>query len=335
MSSARPTHHRVLAALMAGLLACSTPAGVAAQAGDEPPPAGASAPPSLADSLTGSAKTDYESGKLLFSDGDNAGAKLKFESAYAASKDPRLLWNLAACEKNLRNYSKVLELLERYLADGDEKVTEEARARAVELKKTVRGFVADVTIRVDQVGAKIAVDGEDLGTSPLSGTVRLNQGSRVLRIKKPGFEPLELTVKLNGGEAKSIDVKLLKESAQARLRVSAGQGQKIVVDGRSVGSGEWEGFLKPGSHTVQVSAPGMRSYRSEFILEPKQTKVSTVTLDPLSRDSGGSLTPWLLGGAALAVGLGVAAFFVFKKDETKSVPEAPGTVPPGQVYLSF
>ena len=76
-------------------------------------------------------------------------------------------------------------------------------------------------------------------------------------------------------------------------------------------------------------------YRSQFILEPRQTKVSRVRLEALPKESSNSL-PWLIGGAAvLAAGLGVGAYFLFKKDDDKTVPEAPGTLSPGNVYLSF
>ncbi len=334
MSAASPFAHRLLSALMAALIAGSTPLSVAAQGAEEAAPA-AGAAPSLAESLSGAAKANYESGKLLFEDGDNEGAKLKFESAFETSKDPRLLWNIAACEKNLRNYTKVLDLLERYLASGDDKIGEEARARATELRKTVRTFVAEVEIRSAPEGAKVFVDGVEVGTTPLSAPLRVNQGSRGVRITKDGFAPWEKTLKINGGEAKSLSAKLQKEAVQARLRVSAGEGQKIVIDGRDVGSGEWEGFLKPGSHSVQVTAPGYEPYRSQFILEPRQTKVSRVRLEALPKESSNSL-PWLIGGAAvLAAGLGVGAYFLFKKDDDKTVPEAPGTLSPGNVYLSF
>ena len=74
--------------------------------------AAARAPKPLSDTLTGSAKIDYDAGKLLFSDGDMAGALVKFKSAYDTSKDARLLWNIAACEKSLHHYARVLSYLD-------------------------------------------------------------------------------------------------------------------------------------------------------------------------------------------------------------------------------
>src|SRR5258708_4144401 len=99
-------------------LACVL-ATAAAAAAALPRPALAQAPPTkkpLSQALTGQAKADFESGKLLAADGDFAGALIKFQSAYDQSKDPRLLWNAAFCQKNLRHYAKVIATLKRYLA---------------------------------------------------------------------------------------------------------------------------------------------------------------------------------------------------------------------------
>src|SRR5437762_13903717 len=72
----------------------------------------------LTQALTGEAKADYDAGKVLASDGDFAGALIKFTSAYEQSKDARLLWNVAVCEKNMRHYSRVIATLNRYLSEG-------------------------------------------------------------------------------------------------------------------------------------------------------------------------------------------------------------------------
>ena len=80
-------------------------------------PAIAAAP--LGESLSGEAKTDYESAKVLYDDGDFVGAGSKFQQAYDRSKDARLLWNVAVCEKAQRHYVRVRALVRRRDAGGD------------------------------------------------------------------------------------------------------------------------------------------------------------------------------------------------------------------------
>ncbi|HKQ68527.1 MAG TPA: hypothetical protein VJT73_04270, partial [Polyangiaceae bacterium] len=87
------------------------PAPVAAIATPAPPASATTAMKPLSETLTGSAKTDYDAAKILYQDGDYSGASLKFKQSYEASKDVRLLWNMAACEKSQRHYAKVQKLV--------------------------------------------------------------------------------------------------------------------------------------------------------------------------------------------------------------------------------
>src|SRR5580692_2580909 len=73
---------------------------------------------SLADSLPADARRDYDAGKLLFEDGDYATALLKYQAAYDRTRDSRLLWNVAVCQKDQRHYAKAAATLGRYLAEG-------------------------------------------------------------------------------------------------------------------------------------------------------------------------------------------------------------------------
>lgn len=57
----------------------------------------------LADTLTGEAKKSYEAARVLVGADDYAGAFERFKTAYQLSKDARLLWNMAATQKNLHH----------------------------------------------------------------------------------------------------------------------------------------------------------------------------------------------------------------------------------------
>src|SRR5882724_11708596 len=114
----------------------------AVKAPEPPPPAAVApkAPASLGDTLTGEAKADYESGKLLYGDGDFAGARVKFQAAYELTQDPRLLWNMAVCEKGQRHYAKVVGLTKKYLAAGGELLAEDDRSEAKALLDAIESF---------------------------------------------------------------------------------------------------------------------------------------------------------------------------------------------------
>jgi hypothetical protein len=298
-----------------------------------PPVAQAPLPPfkkSLADTLTGAAKAEYEAGRLLYGDGDYAGASLKFQRAYEESKDPRLLWNTAAAEKNLRHYAKVVELVERYVAEAGTRLKPEDRTEADALLGTVRAFIATVTVDVQPEGAAIFVDDVQVGVSPMSAPVLVDMGERRIRVTKAGYQDFAATQSLQGGAPFSLMVALQPVVHQGRLRIVASPGETISVDGKPVGTGEWEGVLPSGIHSVTVSAAGKRTYQSDVAVQDDQTQSLRVTLEsdaPAAADGKGSMTwLWIAGGAVLATGLGVGAYFAFKPEDKEPIPGTLGTV---------
>src|SRR5258708_2035721 len=92
----------------------------AAPLADAQPADAPAARPGLADSLTGAAKEAYEFGRMLRNNQDWAGALRKFEQAYSLSSDPRLLFNMAICARDLRAYARMQQLLKRYEQDASQ-----------------------------------------------------------------------------------------------------------------------------------------------------------------------------------------------------------------------
>src|SRR5437867_3379084 len=94
--------HAILASLLSVALVSSPvlaqprrparPAAPPAPAQPPPAPAQPPPPPTLAESLTGAAKADYDAAHILYRNGDYANALTKFQAAYDKSKDPRLFW---------------------------------------------------------------------------------------------------------------------------------------------------------------------------------------------------------------------------------------------------
>jgi PEGA domain len=244
-----------------------------------PPPSAPPGPKPLSQALAGDAKADYDAGKLLIGDGDFVGAEVKFRSAYDRSSDPRLLWNIAACEKNQRHYARTLTLLRQYMADGGALLTDADRAEAKALVDTIESLTVNLTITVSEAGASVTVDDETVGTSPLPGPLVVDIGSRKIVVKKTGFKDFSQTVPIGGSAEAHVEVALLAEVHEGKLSVTTLAGAAIFIDGQRVGVGHFEDELKSGGHTLRVEAAGMHPYQSEVTIADDENRSVDVPLE--------------------------------------------------------
>lgn len=292
------------------VLALGLPATPAAFA-QTPAPAAAAAP--LAESLKGEALKAYNDGKLLFGDGDAAGAIAKFRRAHELSKDARLLWNMAVCEKELRHYASAARLVGEYLAEGNS-LSAESRANAEQTREALRGFYSELTLEGVPAGARVTLDGASVGTTPFRGPMPIDLGRRRLRIELDGYEPFERQLDVPGATPISLPVQLVKQRNTSSLSVvSSGARDVISVDGKVVGSGRWQGPLAPGAHGVRVTAPGKKPYEAQLELAANSSKSLQIALE--DERKGLPVWAWVAGGAVVAAGAGIGGYFLLRSDE--------------------
>jgi PEGA domain len=282
----------------------------------------------LGESLHGAARADYAAARILYEDGDYPSALTKLESAYAASKDPRLLWNMAACEKALRHYASVIDRLERYLKEGAQLIGEEERKATHELVDTVREFVNELRLDVQPAGVDVLVDGVKLGTTPLDKPLWVDMGKRRVRFEKLGFVPQENEVELSGGSSVELKVELSPELHEGTLRIVSDPRAIISIDGHVVGTGTWIGQLPSGQHAVQISGEGKLAHNADVLIRDHDTSSLHINLVDeqkgpglYAKDSSSGALWWIVGGVALA-GAGVGSYFLLRPGADPSQPES-------------
>lgn len=278
----------------------------------------------LAESLTGAAKIDYEAGRILYADGDYAGAALKWDVAYKTSRDARLLWNVAAARKAERKYAEVDRLVKQYLKEAQE-LSDADRAEAQQLLATIQAFLADVTLQVNEQGAQVSIDGVVVGATPFAEPLRLDIGQHVIAVTKPGFEKVELSQQVTGNT--TLTVSLVPQVHEGKLRIISPADATVKVDGKRVTSGTWEGVLPSGPHRIEVTAPNKLPFTTDTQIADDQNEVLRVSLqdkDPVGargpdlgerEGSGGYTWLWVTLGVLLIGGAGAGAWYLYNKDD--------------------
>ncbi|WP_236518116.1 PEGA domain-containing protein [Sandaracinus amylolyticus] len=144
-----------------------------------------------------------------------------------------------------------------------------ARVRAaLERTPVVRGRIR-VTSRVP--GIHVAIDGREVGETPLPDTVEVDPGRHTVVATRSGYEPVSREVDVATAEQEEVDVTLsvlrTDESGTARVRLRTPVTPlRIAIDGEEVEVRE-ELVLPEGRHELELLVPDRRPYRHTLDLE--------------------------------------------------------------------
>ncbi len=268
---------------------------------------------------------------MLFGVSDYAGALIKFTSAYATSKDPRLLWEMATCESKLHHYAKSLGYMRRYVQEGAALLSDQDKADAGAAIKAMEPLTSTLTVNVTEPGADVYLDADLVGPTPIAPFL-IDIGEHKVTVRKPGFQDFTADLTVTGGAQVSVDARLAPIVHEGKLTVRAGPQDTIAIDGLASAVGSWSGPLKSGGHTLRVTSPGMTPYQTEIVVQDGQARDIDVTLNPEPRSSLLPTWAWITGGVVLAGGLGVGAYFLFKPSPQYSGPQ--GNIGPGVIQAN-
>jgi hypothetical protein len=168
------------------------------------------------------------------------------------------LKNAATCLRQLGRHAEAVEMLEELLARFAASLSAEERRTLDEALAGLHKRTGEVTIRSDQPGATILVDGRERGSSPLARPVRLDAGTHAVRVFKEGFVAFEAQITLAAQQHRVLPASLRPLGSAGRLVVAeaSGASAEVVVDGIVMGKTPWSGLLDVGSHTVLLRGPG-------------------------------------------------------------------------------
>lgn len=220
-------------------------------------------PKSIRELLPDEAKKQWDSAVALATRSQWDPARAAFLQAYEQSKNPRILYNVGVMEKNLGRYAAAIEWWQRELAEGRGILSPEEEQ---ELGASIQGlqkFVMTIAIDVSEPGAKVFVDGDEIGTSPLAKPISVAIGSHNIRATKPGFADAHAHVDGKDPSPKvSLKLEAFVKTAEVRVSVLGPPSATVKIDGREVGtasaSSPYKGqvTVSPEPHVFSAEAPG-------------------------------------------------------------------------------
>lgn len=143
-------------------------------------------------------KRTAEEARALYRKGDYKGSLDALERLQRLAPDPRLFWNMAACENKLGHHAKAIAYVERYLA-AIPALTGEERTSATRFLSAARAYVGTVAIASNVDGTEVAVDDEIVGKTPLAKQILLDEGEHRVRFVHDRYKPIERAERVTGG----------------------------------------------------------------------------------------------------------------------------------------
>jgi tetratricopeptide (TPR) repeat protein len=250
-----------------------------------------------------------------------------FREAYDRTSRPVLLYNIGMCYRAMVDAPNALEAFRKYVEAGRE--TEPAE-RIAEVEGLIREMEAAteepramLTVQASEPGARIFVDGEDVGQAPLAEPLQVRAGTRVVEVRLEGFLVARQEVALTAGQTTTISL-VLQPQEQEQEQEQPGSARAWF----------WVSFGLTGAAGAALAVTGglMLSGREEYIDGGRRdAELYDTTMDlALASDI-------LLGvTVAAAVATSILAYFAWSEDgdETERT-DAALAVAPGGLVLTW
>jgi hypothetical protein len=150
----------------------------------------------------------YDAGNAEFVESRFAQALAKYREALAHWDHPAIRFNMVVCLINLDQLLEARESLERALAFGPAPLGAELHQQALTYRKLLEGRLTRVTIRCDEPGAEVSLDGITLFVAPGEATRWVTPGKHQLVAMKAYYLPMSETLDLDPGTTPVVACRL-------------------------------------------------------------------------------------------------------------------------------
>lgn len=150
------------------------------------------------------ADAHYKRAVGLFNEGDYSVALIEFKRAYEIAPAYQVLYNIGETYYQLQDYAGALRTLEKYIADGGDKIPADRKDTVTKEIDKLRLRVAKIEIVVAEAGVELSVDDVSVGKTPLKEPLLVSAGRRKITATQPGHPAIVKTIDLAGGDNQKL-----------------------------------------------------------------------------------------------------------------------------------
>jgi hypothetical protein len=152
------------------------------------------------------AHNHFALGVKLYTEGDFGPALVQFQRAQEIKPHYKVLYNIAQCSFQLRDYAATRAALLRYLENGGSAIEPQRRSEVESELVDLQRRVAQIDVHSNVDGVAVFIDGQSVGTTPLSKPIEVNEGKRSISIESSVHGTKQRIVMVAGGERQSVAV---------------------------------------------------------------------------------------------------------------------------------
>ena len=186
-------------------------------------------------------------------------AAAKFQEAYEVSKNPRILFNVGVCERNLQHFARAIAKFKQELAEGAGKLSPQEKSDVQATIDALQRYVSTIELTVNQADATVFLDDQKVGQTPLAPIPADTGASHVVRIEKEGFVPFEkrdVQVTSTGPTKLAAELEPKQKKSEVEIVVKGAEGASIFIDGIDRGPAPFKGLVDVGPHTFEARLVG-------------------------------------------------------------------------------
>jgi len=176
--------------------------------------ADSTSPSSPSANATTEARERFQRGVVLYREGSFDAALAEFRRAYELSPNYRVLYNLGQVQVERHDSVAALDSFTQYLQQGGSEIDPERKAQVERDMSMLRGRVAEITVTSNVPGARLSVDGVEVGTLPLTTPLLVNSGIRQIQLEKSGYRSTSRSLTIAGAQPLQVRLNLEPSSEQ-------------------------------------------------------------------------------------------------------------------------